>query len=269
MNLNNKPMLSVKHVIGLLLMMWIAPSFAADERPDFSGVWDRYFGPGESGFGGFGGPQEELPFTTEGKRRSDEYQQLVAASQDNPGAFCVTYGMPAMMENVGGYPLEIIQRPEQITLIYEVEGEARRVFMDDNALPEERRFPNRQGYSAGYWEDKVLVVETTSLTDGQDQLAHPHSDQARISERFSLDTNDAGTRIISYELVLTDPVYYTEPVTVSRKWQPLENGQLLPYNCPEEPWLKLLDMRRQQLQAGEPVTATMSDVYATEMYESE
>jgi len=27
-------------------------------------------------------------------------------------------------------------------------------------------------------------------------------------------------------------------------------------------------MRREQLHAGEPVTATMADVYATEMYES-
>jgi hypothetical protein len=33
-------------------------------------------------------------------------------------------------------------------------------------------------------------------------------------------------------------------------------------------WLKLLEMRREQLHAGEPVTATMADVYATEMYET-
>ena len=67
---------------------------------------------------------------------------------------------------------------------------------------------------------------------------------------------------------MTDPVYYTEPVTASRKWARLENGAILPYNCTEEPWMKLLDMRREQLHAGEPVTATMADVYATEMYES-
>jgi hypothetical protein len=29
-----------------------------------------------------------------------------------------------------------------------------------------------------------------------------------------------------------------------------------------------LEMRREQLHAGEPVTATMADVYATEMYET-
>ena len=268
MKLNTKPSISVTHIIGLLLFTWTVPSLAADEHPDFSGVWDRYYEPG-AGFGGFGGPQEDLPLTAEGQRRSAEYQQLVGPFQDNPGAFCVTYGMPAMMESVGGYPLEIIQRPEQITLIYEVEGETRRIFMDDNALPEERRFPNRQGYSAGHWEGDVLVVETTSLTDGQDQLAHPHSDQARITERFSLDRNEDNIDILSYEMSMSDPVYYTQPVTVSSKLQPLPNGQMLPYNCPEEPWLKSLEMRRQQLQAGEEVTATMADVYATEMYESE
>ena len=48
----------------------------------------------------------------------------------------------------------------------------------------------------------------------------------------------------------------------------LPNGQILPYNCTEEPWFKLLELRRAQLEAGEPVTATMADVYETEMYEA-
>jgi hypothetical protein len=252
---------------ALMACAAITPVHAAEERPDFSGVWTMYFDPEQTGFGGFGGPAEELPFTKEGKRLSDEYQQLVGPTQDNPGAFCVTYGMPAMMESAGGYPIEFIQRPEQLTLIYEVEGETRRVFMGDTALPEERRFPSRQGYSSGHWEGSTLIVETTSLTDGQDQLSHPHSDEARITERFNLETDVNGTKVLAYELSMTDPIYYTEPVTVSKKWAPLEGGQILPYNCPKEPWIKLLDLRRDQLNSGEEVTATMADVYETEMYE--
>jgi hypothetical protein len=244
-------------------------AIAQNQLPDFSGVWQTYREPGQGGrTSGFGAPSAGLPLTAEGQRLVEEYQQLVAAFQDNAATYCVPYGMPTMMEMVAGYPLEIIQRPEQITIVFEVEGETRRVYIGDKAYPLNRRFPNREGYSAGHWEGDTLVVETTSLTDGQDQRNYPHSDQATITERFSMETRDDGLRIIDYEMTLTDPVYYTEPVTYTARWQPLPDGQILPYNCTEEPWFKLLDMRRAQLNAGEPVTATMTDVYATEMYEA-
>jgi hypothetical protein len=245
-----------------------SPAEADDEGVDFSGVWVTYREPGGGGnTSGFGAPPPELPLTDEGRRRVDEYRQLVAPFQDNPATYCVGYGMPTMMQHVAGYPLELIQRPEQLTIIFEVEGETRRVFFGDGIYPEERRFPNREGYSAGRWEGDTLIVETTSLTDGIDQVTYPHSDQARITERFSMDTADDGTKIINYEMTMTDPVYYTEPVSFTSRWAPLPDGQILAYNCPEEPWFKLLELRRAQLRAGEPVTATIADVYATEMYE--
>jgi hypothetical protein len=255
---------------------WLSASqvLAQQGRPDFSGVWTSSERPNAPPSAGSRGTT--LPLTEEGRRRQEEYRQLIrpvlassptGTGQDNPGAYCVTYGMPSMMLSVGAYPIEFIQRPEQLTIIFEIEGETRRVYFGDRALPEERRFPSRQGYSAGRWEGETLVVETTSLTDGQDQPGFPHSDQARITERFSMATDDDGTKTISYEMTMTDPVYYTEPVTAMDRWTPIPDGQIIPYNCPEEPWLKLLELRRAQLEAGEPITATMADVYRSEMYE--
>lgn len=260
---------SIAMVSSVLLLSGFSTVLAADAHPDFSGVWSTYAEPGGAGGGRARGPAEVLPLTAEGKRLVEEYQQIVAPFQDNAATYCTTYGIPTMMESVGSYPLELIQRPDQLTIIYEVESETRRVYFGNRILPEERRFPNRQGYSSGHWEGDVLIVDTTSITDGQDQRTHPHSDQARMQERFSLHTDSAGTEYLLYEMTLTDPVYYTEPVSSTRKWARLENGSILPYNCTEEPWLKLLEMRRQQLKAGKPVTATMADVYATEMYESQ
>jgi hypothetical protein len=247
---------------------------AQEGRPDFSGVWTSSTRPNAPPSAG--ARAGSLPLTEEGQRRRAEYQQLIqpvldssptGTGQDNPGAYCVTYGMPSMMLSVGAYPIEFIQRPEQLTIVFEIEGEIRRIYMGDRALPEQRRFPNRQGYSAGRWEGNTLVVETTSLTDGQDQAGFPHSDQARITERFSMDTDDNGAKVISYEMTMTDPVYYTQAVTATDRWAPIPNGQIIPYNCPEEPWLKLLELRRAQLEAGVPITATMADVYRSEMYE--
>jgi len=236
-------------------------SAAEPEHPDFTGLWTAHREPGQGRASGFGGPRAGLPLTDEGQRRIEEYRKLLGPENANPAAYCVDYGVPTMMELPGGYPLEFIQKPEQLTIIYEVENETRRIYIGDRQLPPERRLPSRDGYSEGHWDGDVLVVKTTDLLDGRDQGAHPHSDQATIEERFSLGTDASGTKIISYEATVTDPVYYTAPVKIERKYEPLEGGFIIPYRCPDEFWYELLEMRTQQLEAGKPVDARMSDVY--------
>ncbi|MEY2853819.1 MAG: hypothetical protein RL030_951 [Pseudomonadota bacterium] len=250
-------------VAGALSVIAGAHTLAADMQathPDFTGVWTMYLEPGQSIFSAFGGPPAKLPFTPEGQKRRDEYNKLLGPEQANPGAYCVDYGMPMMMEQAGGYPIEFIQKPDQLTIIYEVEGEMRRVYLGGRSVPESKRLPTRQGYSTGQWEGNVLVVETSDLSDGEDQ-AHPHSDQARIVERFSLGRSAKGTRVVSYEMTLTDPVYYTQPVNVSKKWEEMKDGFIISYRCPDEFWQELRDKRREQLRSGKPADARMSDIY--------
>ena len=106
----------------------------------------------------------------------------------------------------------------------------------------------------------MLVVRTTDLLDGQDQAANPYSEQASIDERFSVETDANGTEVLTYSATITDPVYYTAPVVVERRYQRYD-GFVLPYACQDELWYELLEMRREQLEAGEPVDARMSDIY--------
>jgi len=253
--------LSTIVVTGTLAFTSGAGLTAEKQRPDFTGVWTVYREPGQARVSGFGAPPADLPFTEEGRRRVDEYRQLLGPEKANPAAYCVDYGMPTMMEQAGGYPIEFIQKSDQLTAIYEVEGELRRIYLGDRHLPEERRLASRQGYSEGYWDGDVLVVTTTDLVDGQDQARHPHSDQAKIVERFSLGADAKGTKVIAYEMVMTDPVYYTEPITVQKKFALVPDGFIIPYRCPDEFWYALLEMRREQLKAGKPADARMSDVY--------
>ncbi len=234
---------------------------AAQERPDFTGVWESYRGgAGQRRASGFGGARGDLPLTEEGERLLANYRQLLGPENANPAAYCVDYGVPTMMEQPGSYPLEFIQKPNQLTIIYEPENETRRIYIGERQLPPEQRLRSRQGYSEGHWDGEVLVVRTTDLLDGRDQSAHPHSDQAVIDERFSVAVDAAGTRVLTYEAAITDPVYYTEPVMVRRQYQPLD-GFIIPYRCPDEFWYELLEMRQQQLDAGQPADARMSDVY--------
>ena len=92
-----------------------------------------------------------------------------------------------MMSLPASYPIEFIQTPNHLTIIFEVNNEVRRIFIGDRQLPPEQRLPSRAGYSEGHWEGDVLVVKTSDLLDGLDQAAHPHSEDAVIDERFSLE----------------------------------------------------------------------------------
>ena len=102
----------------------------ADGVPDLSGIWTL-------NVEGNPGPTRltpvwpgDPPFTKEAKEKVTEYRALVEPNGDNPGGWCLGSGMPQSMLGSGPYPMEIIQRPEQITIIYEAHTELRRIYMD-------------------------------------------------------------------------------------------------------------------------------------------
>jgi hypothetical protein len=75
---------------------------------------------------------------------------------------------------------------------------------------------------------------------------YPHSDRAQVIERYQLTTSPRGERVLVIDMTLTDPVFYTRPVTGQTKWVEVPNGHLLPYDCAEEGWRK----RIEQLEKG-------------------
>jgi hypothetical protein len=149
---------------------------------------------------------------------------------------CLGTGMPGSMLGSGGYPMEIIQRPDQITIIYEAHGETRRVYFGSRNADEKDRVPGRNGYSSGRWDGDTLVVETNNLVDQVDQR-YAHSDEAKIVERYTLEGKDEqGRRVLKAEMIMTDPKFYTEPVKAEKRWAQVANGRLLPYECDQEAW---------------------------------
>ena len=179
-----------KTVMGAALALAAGLCMAAEQRPDFTGVWTNAGGPGIGGATSTNASVAEL-VKPEAKARIDAYQKLVAKSGDSPGGWCLGTGMPGSMLGSGGYPMEIIQRPEQITIVYEAHTEMRRVYFGGRNAPEADRVPGRNGYSSGRWEGDTLVVETDNLVDQVDQRTTSHSDQATIVERYSFDGKDA------------------------------------------------------------------------------
>jgi hypothetical protein len=222
-----------------------AAPLAAAEHPDFTGIWGVYREPGQAG-GGFGrGGAEQLPLRPEAQAKVDEYNALVAPAQDTPGGFCLGTGMPGSMLGSGGYPMEIVQHDDIIVVIYEAHGEIRHIHINNRA-PEEDLFPDRNGYSVGRWEGDKLIVETTHLKEAVDQRRYAHSAEARIVEEYELITNDDGSKVLVANMTMTDPVFYTAPITAEKKWSFLPGIRLLPYECNEPTWEEHLDSLREQ-----------------------
>ena len=236
-------------VAGLLALGATVARAADAPRPDFSGVWTFYREAGA----GLARPDmawpKDPPFTPEGKAKAAEYRALVEPQGLTPSGACVGYGMPASMLSSGAYPMEWIQRPEQVTVIYEAHNEVRRIYIDAPPPNPRDLIPSRDGTSIGHWEGDTLVVETIALKEAVDQSS-AHSDKAKIVERYRIGKDDKGRKVLAAEMTMTDPVFYTKPVSATKKWLALENGKLMPYECTEPQWEDQLEKLRQEARAA-------------------
>lgn len=214
--------------------------------PDLTGIWTLDAnGRAGASLNGVGDFEKTAPFTEEARAKLAEYHSLVDATGDTPGAHCVPHGMPLAVFLGGGYPVEFIQRPEQLTIIYETHNEVRRVFLDARQIDPKDLLPSRGGTSWGHWEGNTLVVETIGLKESIDQPT-AHGGNARIIERYTpLESRD-GLRRLAVEVTIEDPEFYTSPPTLKREYTQLREGRMLDYDCTEPDWEDHLDMLRQQ-----------------------
>jgi hypothetical protein len=241
--MSNKPMTCLGYLVVTVLLAGagLAQSAGSGARPDFTGVWTRYAGQAP------GGPRGELPLRDDARAKIAAYQALVSPAGETPGGYCLGTGMPGSMLGSGGYPMEIIQRPDQITIIYEAHNEIRRIYFGNRVIPAADRFPERNGYSTGRWEGDTLVVETTHLKEQVDQR-YAHSEEATIVERYSI-AEENGRKVLTAEMTMTDPGFYTEPVSETKRWSIVPNGFLMTYECNEPIWIERLEGLRE---AGSP-----------------
>ena len=231
-----------------LLSASVASAVFAADRPDFTGVWGNYRAPGAAA-PQRGAPQAALPLRPEAKAKVDAYHALVDPRGETPGGFCLGTGMPGSMLGSGGYPMEIVQHDNVILVVFEAHAEIRRIYLGERA-DEGDLFPDRNGYSVGRWEGDKLIVETTHLKEAVDQGRYPHSDQAKIVEEYSMVVNEDGSKVLTSKMTMTDPTFYTQPITAEKKWQFQPGVRLLPYECNEPTWEEHLERLRQQGETG-------------------
>jgi hypothetical protein len=107
------------------------------------------------------------------------------------------------------------------------QAQHREIWMDGRPHPSENAPHTWQGFSTGKFEGDVLVVRTTHLKAGwMRRNGLPLSDQATMTERFFRHGN-----LMTHVLMISDPVYLSEPLVKSNGFVWIENGDLQPYPC--------------------------------------
>ena len=149
-----------------------------------------------------------VPFKTEAKKIFD--QRVYTLSKDDPEGHCLPPGVPRVMYTP--HPMEFLQLPNRIVIIYEIGTLWRIVWMDGRQHPTDPN-PTFLGDSIGHWEGDTLVVDVVGFNTRTwlELAGHPHGEKLHVIEKFS--RPDFNT--LHYEATIDDPEYYTEPWTVS------------------------------------------------------
>jgi hypothetical protein len=167
--------------------------------------------------------QRDYPLTPTARREFEMFD-AVAGSQRLAND-CTPKGMPWIMEQ----PYDIVFERDGDDILFKLEefDVVRRIRIgwsgDRAAQP-----LTIHGFSTGIWEGATLVVMTTSLNSPNFKFDITQSDQASLVERF---TPSADGARLDYELVVTDPVTFTEPVRIEKYWISIPGQAFDAYNC--------------------------------------
>ncbi|MCP5145250.1 MAG: hypothetical protein H6978_10600 [Gammaproteobacteria bacterium] len=226
-----------------LAILPLCVSAAAQTAPtvDFSGIWLGIGDGTELAYRNSPYPRP-APFTERGR----ELAQYWADPKNNLGARCLPGGGPAgMMNGSNFFPIEIIQRPEQVTILFELMQQVRRVFTDgrEHPVPDDLE-QSWMGHSVGHWDGDTLVVDTIGVragplngsgaavikrdTDADPRM--PYTATLHVTERMRL-LEDGD--VLEVELTIDDPTVYTRPFNVKRYWQRSPDTPMIEYICTE------------------------------------
>ncbi len=165
--------------------------------------------------------RDEYPLTQGAEARRAAFDPAT----EDPLLNCGLKGMPAIMSNP--YPIEFHDRGDIIALRLEEYDSLRTIYMNPDSAPQAT--PSIMGHSMGRWEGDALVVETSHINWGHMQgRGILLGDDLHILERF---TPVEGGGRLQYEITISDPYAFTEPVALSKSWVYLPDVRVEPYEC--------------------------------------
>jgi hypothetical protein len=124
-----------------------------------------------------------------------------------------------------------IDTPTQEVVAYHThiswQAPERTIWMDGRAHPPEYAPHTWQGFSTGKWDGAMLTVTTTHLKEGWIRRnGIPRSDKATVVEHIIRHAN-----YLTVAVIITDPVYLTEPFIRTTDFVFDPDQQIGPYPC--------------------------------------
>jgi hypothetical protein len=172
-------------------------------------------------------------FTEEGRQRQ-------ARARSTNGPFfttedfsyydrCISRGVTgSIMPSLYGDAMRIVQSPTEVAISYEMLHDTRVIPLDGRAQASAgvRQY---MGSSVGRFEGNTLVVETTNFTDELSVGRMPHSEDLKLTERFTRIDPD----MIDYVVTVDDPRTYAAPWTFRLTLTTQPDYEVLEYSCHE------------------------------------
>jgi hypothetical protein len=188
---------------------------AADGKPDMTGTWQSG---GVSINGEPGAPplnplppamphnfeRAPLAYTPEFEKTRKEKN---FGPLDDPTLFCLLPGVPRI--STMPMPLEIVQTPKEVVILYEAFRGWRRIPINDKLEHPDDLVPTWMGDSVGRWEGDTFVVDVIGFNDktwiaGGGSI---HSEDMHVVERYTMRTD--GT--LAYTVTVEDPKALAKP----------------------------------------------------------
>lgn len=172
-------------------------------------------------------------FTDEGQRRQADRGQangpFFTTADFSYYDRCISRGVTgSIMPSLYGDAMRIIQSPTEVAISYEMLHDTRVIPLDGRAQASAgvRQY---MGSSVGHFEGDTLVVETTNFTDELAVGRMPHSEDLKLTERFTRIDPD----MIDYVVTVDDPRTYTAPWTFRLTLTTQPDYEVLEYSCHE------------------------------------
>ena len=150
------------------------------------------------------------------------------AGGKDPEVDCLPSGMPRIY--LHRYPVEILQLPGRVIMLFEYDHIVRQIWTDGRAHPSDEELDQTwMGHSIGRWDGDTLVVDSVGFNDTTwlDNLGHPHSDALHVVERVRRVDQDT----LQIDFMLDDPNAYTEPWTGQKVFRLRPSWEITEHVC--------------------------------------
>jgi hypothetical protein len=172
--------------------------------------------------------------TEEGRRRQEANRRSMDGPFYTTEDFsyydrCISRGVTGSIgPSLYGDAMHIVQSPTEVAIRYEMLHDTRIVPLDGRSAADAgvRQY---MGSSVGHWEGDTLVVETTNLTDELGVGRMAHSEDLKLTERFTRIDPD----MIDYVVTVEDPRTFERPWTYRLTLTTQPDYEVLEYSCHE------------------------------------